>query len=261
MQVTYLGYQNTTGMSAIGYRLTDSFADPPGGADALYSETLVRLPGAFFCYDPFDDSPVLPLPARRAGYITFGSFNNFAKVQSGTIDAWLKILARLEQSRLLVLAERGGYVERHLRDRAAQGGIDGSRIEVLDKRPRREYLSLIARADIALDPFPMNGHTTTCDAAWMGVPVIMLLGETYASRYGGSVLTHLDLEQNCIARSAGEYIEKATQLANNLDNLERLRDQLRDRVRASPLMDAREFARHVERAYRQMWRSWCQSAT
>jgi predicted O-linked N-acetylglucosamine transferase (SPINDLY family) len=95
----------------------------------------------------------------------------------------------------------------------------------------------------------------------MGVPVIMLLGETYASRYGGSVLTHLDLEQTCIARSAGEYIEKATQLANNLDNLERLRDQLRDRVRASPLMDAREFARHVERAYRQMWRSWCQSAT
>jgi predicted O-linked N-acetylglucosamine transferase (SPINDLY family) len=261
VQVTYLGYQNTTGMSAIDYRLTDALADPPGVTDAFYTETLVRLPRAFFCYDPLDNSPVTPLPARSAGYVTFGSFNNFAKVQPDTIDAWLQILARVERSRLLALADRGGYVHRHLHSLALQRDIDPARIDVCDKLPRHDYLSLVARADIALDPFPMNGHTTTCDAVWMGVPVVMLLGATYASRFGGSVLANVGLEEPCMANSIGQYVDKAVRLANNVDELDRLREQLRPRMAASPLRDAAGFARHLELAYRQMWHTWCKTAS
>lgn len=261
VQVTYLGYQNTTGMSAIDYRLTDALADPPGLTDAFYTEKLVRLPRAFFCYDPLDDSAVTPLPARTAGYVTFGSFNNFAKVQPETLDAWLQILALVERSRLLVLAERGGYVEKHLHSLAAQRGIEPTRIEVCDKRPRHEYLSLVARADIALDPFPMNGHTTTCDAMWMGVPVVMLLGTTYASRFGGSVLSNVGLEEPCMASTSEEYVDKASRLAVNVDELDRMRRELRSRLVASPLMDASGFTRHLEQAYRNMWHTWCNSAS
>lgn len=259
VQVTYLGYQNTTGMSAINYRLTDALADPPGLTDPFYTETLVRLPGTFFCYDPLGGPPVGPLPARTARHITFGSFNNYAKVQPETIDTWLNLLARVPGSRLLVLADRGGFVEQHLHSQAAQRGVTPTRIEVCDKRPRQEYLSLIARADIALDTFPMNGHTTTCDSIWMGVPVVMLLGETYASRFGGSVLAGVGLEATCIAHSQDEYIAKASALASNLDALERLREHLRPRMVASPLMDAPGFARHLEHAYQQMWKAWCTS--
>jgi predicted O-linked N-acetylglucosamine transferase (SPINDLY family) len=246
-------------MSAMDYRLTDALADPPGLTDAFYTETLVRLPQAFFCYDPLGEAPLGPLPARTAGHITFGSFNNYAKVQPETIDTWFKLLVRVAGSRLLVLADRGGYVEQHLHSQAARRGLAPTRIEICDKRPRPEYLSLIARADIALDPFPMNGHTTTCDAIWMGVPVVMLLGETYASRFGGSVLAGVGLEATCIAHCQDEYIDKAAKLAGDLDELERLRKELRPRMVASPLMDAPGFARRLEHAYRNMWKSWCNS--
>lgn len=260
IQVTYIGYQNTTGMSAMDYRITDERADPPGRADALHTEKLVRLPRSFFCYrPPAEAPPITSLPARASGQVTFGSFNSFSKVTSQVITVWLTILERVKGSRLTVLADRGGFVERRLGQMARERGLDPARIVVVDRRPLKEYLQLLQLADIALDAFPFNGHTTTCDSIWMGVPVVMLEGETYASRFGGSVLANVGLE-SCIARSIDEYVEIAVGLAQDLDALESLRVELRPRMASSVLLDFAGFTRNVEVAYRQMWRDWCATA-
>jgi protein O-GlcNAc transferase len=256
IQVTYLGYQNTTGMSAMDYRLTDERADPSGMTDAYYTERLVRLPRCFFCYRPPDEAPpIAPLPALEAGHVTFGSFNNFSKVGPRVIDAWLTILTRVPHSRLLVLAHRGGYLQRHFDELAQARGIDPARIELCDKRPRTEYLGLLQQADIGLDPFPFNGHTTTCDSIWMGLPVVMLQGQCYASRFGGSALAQVGLE-DLIADSAEHYVDRAVALAGDLDRLARLRVELRPRMAESGLLDFAGFSRNLEQAYRQMWLAW-----
>jgi protein O-GlcNAc transferase len=256
VQVTYIGYQNTTGMSAMDYRLTDGYADPPG-TEQYYTETLYRLPRSFFCYRPADDAPaVTPLPALERGYVTFGSFNNFTKVTPQVIDTWLEILARVPNSRLIVLANTGGYVQRHFEERCRARQIDPSRIEIVNRAPRAQYYELLTRADIALDPFPFNGHTTVCDCAWLGLPSVMLAGNTYASRFGGGVMLAVGLEL-LIADSPEKYIEQAVALAGDLPRLARLRAELRPRMAESVLLDFAGFARDVEAAYRQMWHAWC----
>ncbi len=256
VQVTYIGYQNTTGMSAVDYRLTDERADPVGLTDAFYTEKLVRLPRSFFCYRPPDNAPpITPLPALERGFVTFGSFNNYAKVAPEVIDAWIRILARVPNSRLSVLAYTGGYVEHNFKRLAGERGIDPERIQVVGRRFRREYLQLIADSDIALDPFPFNGHTTTCDAVWMGVPVVMQQGHTYASRFGGSVLANVGLER-LIANSTDEYIRLSVDLATDLPRLAQLRSDLRPRMAASVLLDYQGFTRNLEQAYRRMWHTW-----
>jgi predicted O-linked N-acetylglucosamine transferase (SPINDLY family) len=260
VQVTYIGYQNTTGMSAIAYRLTDERADPPGVTDALYTEKLVRLSRAFFCYQPFETPDLTPLPALERGYVTFGSFNNYAKVMPEVVDTWLTILSRVPESHLMVLAYSGGYLEKHLKELAAGRGIDPVRVELFDKRWRQDYLKLVQQADIALDAFPFNGHTTTCDAIWMGVPVVMLEGNVYSSRFGGSVLANVGLE-DLIARSVEEYVERAVELAGDLERLSTLRGELRTRMAASPLADYQGFTRNLEREYRRMWTDWCQRSS
>ncbi len=157
IQVTYLGYQNTTGMSAMDYRLTDERADPPGLTDRFYTERLVRLPRAFYCYRPPDEAPpITPLPALASGRVTFGSFNNFPKITRQVLDTWFEILTRVPNSRLLVLAYRGGYLERHLRGRATQRGIDPARIDLHDKCLKADYLRLQQQADIAARCFPVQ---------------------------------------------------------------------------------------------------------
>ncbi len=260
IQVTYIGYQNTTGMSAMDYRLTDAWADPPGVTDAYYTEELVRLPRSFFCYRPSDDSPpITPLPARETGRITFGSFNNFAKVGPRVVDTWLEILERVPDSRLLVLARGGGSLQDRIAALADARGVDPTRIEFRDKRPREAYLQLLREADIALDPFPFNGHTTTCDLIWMGVPVVMLAGQTYASRFGGSVLRNVGLE-HLIADTSQRYIALAVALAADLPQLAQWRDALRPRMADSALLDFQGFTHNVEAAYRQMWLTWCRQA-
>jgi protein O-GlcNAc transferase len=259
IQVTYMGYQNTTGMSAMDYRITDERADPPGLTDAYYTEELVRLPTTFFCYRPGPDPPAMALPALANGYVTFGFFNNFFKVTPEVIEAWLQILARVPESRLLVLAYRGGYVEEHLHERARSQGLDPARIELVDRQPRDEYARLLQRADVALDPFPFTGHTTTCDSIWGGVPVVMLEGQTYASRFGGSVLANVGLE-HLIAKNPDQYVERAVELAGDLPALARLRAELRPRIADSPLLDFKTFTANLEQAYRQMWHKWCQAA-
>ncbi|MGD9721558.1 MAG: tetratricopeptide repeat protein [Pirellulales bacterium] len=257
VQVTYIGYQNTTGMTAMDYRLTDAHADPPGQTDRYYSEKLVRLPAAFFCYRPPDDAPpVSELPARVRGQVTFGSFNKFVKVTPAAIAAWMRILSRLPQSRLLVLAQRGGHVEARLRAAAVDAGVEPERVELFDRLGHADYMRLVAQADMALDPFPFNGHTTTCDALWMGVPVVTKAGRMYASRYGSSAHMQLGLER-WIASSVDEYVEMAARAAGDLGALAELRAALRPRMAASPLLDFVGFTRHLEAAYRQMWRTYC----
>ncbi len=256
VQVTYLGYQNTTGMTAMDYRLTDAQSDPPGMTEAFHSERLVRLPRAFFCYRPFDDTSMAPLPARTNGHVTFGSFNNFNKVTSEALAAWLQLLTRVPRSRLLLLANRGADLEPRIHALAEAQGIDPNRIELCDRRPRADYLRLQQRADIALDAFPFNGHTTTCDSIWMGVPVVMLRGNAYASRFGGSVLTNVGLE-GLIADSVAQYIDLAVALSGDLDRLTQLRATLRSCMADSALFDHQGFTRNLERAYREMWHTWC----
>jgi predicted O-linked N-acetylglucosamine transferase (SPINDLY family) len=259
--VTYLGYQNTTGMTAMDYRLTDGHADPPGQTDGFYTEKLVRLPEAFFVYQPPPDAPAVgPLPAARNGFATFASLNNIPKLTPRNFRVWGAVLRNVPNSRLLVLGYERGIFERNIREILTGEGIDGGRVQVVNKRPRPEYLELHNEIDLALDSFPFNGHTTVCDALWMGVPSIMLEGDSYASRFGGSTLLGVGLG-DLIARSEERYVELAVALAEDRERLGKLRCALRERFAASPLIDQRRFASQVEQAYRDMWRAWCASGS
>ena len=257
VQVTWLGYPGTTGLSAIDYRLTDPYLDPPGLFDAFYSEESIRLPDTFWCYDPLTDQPpVNALPALENGFITFGCLNNFCKVNDGCLALWAQVLQAVPQSRLLLLAPRGQARE-HVLARLQQEGIAAPRVEFADRQPRLEYLKLYHRIDLGLDPLPYNGHTTSLDAFWMGVPTLTLVGKTVVGRAGWSQLCNLGLKE-LAAETPEQYVALAAELAADLPRLQELRGTLRQRMLRSPLMDANRFARHVEQAYRQMWRRWCQ---
>jgi protein O-GlcNAc transferase len=253
VQVTYIGYQNTTGMAAMDYRLTDDWSDPPGTTDACYTEKLVRLPGSFFCYRPTPDAPpVTPLPALTAGYVTFGSFNYFAKVTPDVLTVWARLLTAVENSRLVVLPHLTRSLHASLPKAFGALGVDPARVRVVDRLPRAQYLELISQVDIALDPFPFNGHTTTCDALWQGVPVVTLAGATYASRFGSSGHVSLGLEE-LIAFSSEEYFDIARRLVREVDRLGHLRATLRERMAASRLLDFAGFTRNLEAEYQRMF--------
>jgi predicted O-linked N-acetylglucosamine transferase (SPINDLY family) len=257
VQVTYLGYQNTTGMTAMAYRLTDGHCDPPGTTDACYTEKLFRLPGSFFCFQPPEPAPAVnELPALAKGHITFASLNHIPKLTGEALDTWGEILLAVPDARLILLAYSPGQLENDVWERMRRLGVDPGRVTVTNKRPRYDYLALHHEIDIALDTFPFNGHTTVCDALWMGVPSIMMEGATYASRFGGSTLVCLGLTE-LIAHNRLQYVELAVDLANDLDRLKHLRASLRLRLASSPLVDAAGFARKVEIAFRQMWQAWC----
>jgi len=257
IQVTYLGYQNTTGMQAMDYRLTDAYADPPGETDALHTERLVRLPESYFCYRPSDYAPpVAPLPAEANGYVTFGSVNAFPKVTPQVLATWAEILRRVPGSKLVVRADMTPSLEKRLFETFAAEGIASERLELVNRLPRPQYLELISRLDIALDPFPFNGHTTTCDSLWQGVPVLTLSGNSYVTRFGGSGHATLGLPE-LITQSREEYVEAAVALASDRERLIRYRTTLRERMAASPLLDFAGFTRKLEDAYRAMWERFC----
>ncbi|MBI3839900.1 MAG: tetratricopeptide repeat protein [Planctomycetia bacterium] len=259
LQVTYIGYQNTTGMKAMDYRLTDAWSDPAGETDAYYTEQLVRLPRSFFCYMPPSDAPdIAPLPLESNGHVTFGSFNDFTKVSLHALDAWARLLLGVPRSRLIVLAYTIDLLKDHLYGTLGRHGIDPDRIEVIAQQPHRQYLDLIQRVDIALDPFPFNGHTTTCDCLWLGIPVVTLSGQTYASRFGGSGLVTLGLT-DLVAHTTDDYVQTAAGLAADIERLKQLRGSLRERMAGSPLVDFASFTRNLEAEYRRMWVRWCAS--
>lgn len=260
VQVTWLGYPNTTGMDMMDFRLTDAWADPPGASDALHSEALIRLPRGFLCYQPFLDSPpVSDLPARHAGHITFGCFNNSAKVNPQVINVWSDLLLELPDARLRLKSAqlRNPVLQEAYRAQFARCGVDPGRIEMLGFiESTTGHLALYQGIDIALDPFPYNGTTTTCEALWMGVPVVVLEGNRHAGRVGVSLLNNIGLPE-LIAKTHDEYLRLASELARDTDRLAALRAGLRQRLQASPLLDRAGFTREVESAFRNMWVRYC----
>ncbi len=260
IQVTWLGYPNTTGLPAMDYRLTDSISDP-ADEPAYYTERLVRLDGAFFCYVPPADAPaVTPLPARTKEFVTFGSLNTLAKLNDGVIALWCDVLRANPASRLLVYRDTlKGAVKERFAAQFAVRGIGGDRLQLRsDLPPGQGYIDIYREIDIALDTFPWGGHTTSCEALWMGVPVVTLYGKSHAGRMCASVLAGMGLS-HLTARTPDDYVHIATALSGDLDALEQMRTGLRTRMAASPLCDGRAFARKVETAYREMWRRWCAS--
>ncbi|RMF85306.1 MAG: glycosyltransferase, partial [Nitrospirae bacterium] len=252
-----LGYPNTTGVDTMDYRLTDAWADPPGEADRWHTERLVRLPRGFLCFEPPQEAPaVAPPPAERAGAVTFGSFNNMAKTVEPVIASWAEILRRVPRSRLVLKNEGLGDegLRRRLRQRFEALGVAPERLELLATvRGRAAHLDLYRRVDIALDTFPYNGTTTTCEALWMGVPVVTFTGDRHAGRVGASLLLRLGLEE-LVGRDEETYREIAVALAQDLPRLRALRAELRGRLRGSPLCDGAALAREVEAAYEEMGR-------
>ncbi len=256
VQVTYLGYCGTTGLSAMDYRLSDPYLDPPGGEMNCYSEKTVRLPCSYWCYEPLGPTPeVSALPALSLGHVTFGCLNNFTKVSEGALELWMTIMREVPGSMLLLQAPAGRARQRVI-DRFVAGNIAKERLEFVGMQEWEAYLKSLSRLDVALDPFPYGGGITSCDAIWMGVPVVTLSGETAVGRSGRSILSNIGLPE-LVAETAEEYVKKAVALASDLPRLTELRSSLRERVARSPLRDAKRHTRDIEAAFREMWRRWC----
>jgi predicted O-linked N-acetylglucosamine transferase (SPINDLY family) len=257
VQVTYLAYCSTTGVDAIDYRLTDRFLDPPD-QPTDYAETSLHLPHCYWCYSaPPLANPEPPPTERAPGPPTFGCLNNFAKVTDVTLDLWARLLERVPEARLLVYA-RGEPHRDRVRRALRAAAVAESRAAFVGHQPLADYLTTYRSIDVALDPYPYGGGTTTCDALWMGVPVVSLAGRTAVSRAGSTLLSHVGLER-LIARNAEQYVELAAALIWDTSGLAALRQELRSRLEASSVMDATQFARDVEAAFRTMWRAWCKS--
>lgn len=257
VQMTYIGYPNTTGVPSIGYRIVDSRTDPPG-SERFTTERLIRLDGCFLCYRPFDDAPDVEL-SPDARPVTFGSFNNLAKLSARTIDAWGKILAAVTGSQLLLKGKGLGdsFVSARLLSRLAASGVSADRVRVHGHTPTtREHLEAYSHVGVALDPFPYHGTTTTCEAMWMGVPVVTLAGELHAQRVGVSLLETVGTPE-LIANDEAAYIDIATRLASDRSRLSEYRATLRERMRSSRLCDGPAHARQFEAAIRSAWQEWC----
>jgi protein O-GlcNAc transferase len=254
IQVLYIGYPGTSGLPEMDYIVGDEHLSPPA-SERLYTERVVRLDSSFWCYRPRDVAPeVSPLPAKRNGYVTFGSYNALPKLQPATVALWAEVLRAVPGSRLALKAlpfadER---VRHSVRRRFLEAGVQSERLELLPPTEPRAFLAEYARIDIALDPFPYNGGMTTCEALWMGVPVVSLAGERFCSRMGKSLLVHAGLPE-LAAGTHEQYIAAAMRLASDLPALEILRASLRERVRASALCDGASVTRELEKAYRAMW--------
>ena len=260
VQATWLGYLNTTGLTRIQYRLSDRTSDPPGLTEHLHTETLLRLPNSQWCYRPLLRIGCAPAPpCKRHGFTTFGSFNQAMKLSPTVRSLWASILLRLPDSRLVIVGVQPGRATDGLLRDFSGAGVDPARLTILPYVPLEEYYRCFNEVDIALDTMPYSGGTTTCDALWMGVPVLTLPGSRPSSRSAASLLTSAGLG-DWIAANADEYLAMAVAFARDQSRLADLRRSLRERMRRSPLMDEAQFARDIEDAYRRMWRTWCESA-
>jgi predicted O-linked N-acetylglucosamine transferase (SPINDLY family) len=255
VQVTYLGYPNTTGLPAMDYRIVDSLTDPPG-TESWSTERLVRLDPCFLCFAPRADAPE---PATPAGATTFGSFNTIKKINAECAALWAGVLHAVPGSRLVLKSGGGEPPEAFVAAgaRLAAHGVTPDRVEFLPKAASHtDHLALYNRVHVALDTSPYNGTTTTCEALWMGVPVVVLAGNSHPGRVGISLLTAAAVPE-FIADSPGRFVEIAQSLAADRQRLAALRDALRDRLRGSALCDSGAFARRFDTALRTMWRAWC----
>lgn len=260
MQVSYLGYPNTTGLATMDFRLTDIEADPRG-QEAFHTEQLARLPHGFLCYTPPATAPaVSPLPAYAAGHVTFGSFNNLAKMTPEVTAVWSRILHAVPGARFIIKNKSIKDEPTRARFLALfrEAGIPAERVDLIAWVPETEgHLSLYHRIDIALDTFPYNGATTTCEALWMGVPIVTLAGNRHAARVGVSLLTRVGLT-DLIAQTPEGYVDLSVRLASDLDSLATLRAHLREQMARSRLCDGTGFTRDLEAAYRELWKQYCE---
>jgi predicted O-linked N-acetylglucosamine transferase (SPINDLY family) len=257
IQVTWAGYVGTTGLKAMDYLLADRH-EVPSGAERHYQERVLRMPDGYVTYDPPAYAPpVTRLPALDRGHVTFGCFNNPAKITPQAVEVWAKILRRLPEARL-VLKFRGwdnDSVARRFTEMFLAHAIDSRRLELLGPSPHNEFLAAYSRIDLALDPFPYSGGLTTCEALRMGVPVLTFPGDTFAGRHSLSHLSNVGLTET-IARDLDDYVELAVSLAGDLPRLAALRAGLRERMAASPLCDGKRFAADLAAILREIWGGW-----
>jgi len=262
IQISWIGYPNTTGIPTVDYRITDEYSDPSGVSEKFHTEQLLRMPDSFLVYKPPVDAPdVAEQPVKKNGYITFGSFNNNIKINKKVISLWAKIIKAVPDSKLLLKA--AGFDEGEVRKRCleqfASLDISEDRITLLGKeKTTREHLSLYHKIDIGLDTFPYNGTTTTFEALWMGVPVISLRGDSHRANVGTSILSNIKLCQ-WLAENESEYIQIAQDMASKIEQLDSLRRTMRVRMQESPLMNTVEFTKQFEKKLREVWESWCQT--
>jgi len=260
IQVTYLGYPNTTGMTQVDYRLTDAIADTPD-QQQYYTEKLVFLPNGFLCYNPGERQPtVKDLPMLHGDHITFGCFSNISKLNPVIIRIWIEILNRVPNSRLILKFAQGTdpQVRECYHNLFTEHGFENpeERIIISGWLQELEHLELYNNVDIGLDTYPYNGTTTTCQALLMGVPVITLVGSRHSSRVGLDIVTRLEM-QFFAAQTPEEYVKKAVALASKPEALTQIRKTMRQRLAASPLCNCELIVNDIENAYRQMWRRWC----
>nr|WP_295784196.1 tetratricopeptide repeat protein [Rhodoferax sp.] len=258
VQLSWLGYFGTTGVSAMDYLIADPWTLPPS-EEANFTERIWRLPETRLCFTPPDvPLEVTPLPALSNGYVTFGCFNNLSKMNDRVVALWAQVLHATPGSRLFLKSPqlKEVSVQQGLCTAFVAHGITLDRLVLEGLSSRAEYLACYQRVDIALDPFPYTGGTTTVEALWMGVPVLTLQGERFLSRQGVGLLMNAGLPE-WIASDPADYVLRATAHAADLHALARLRSTLRQQVLASPIFNANDFARHFETALRGMWHAWC----
>lgn len=260
VQVKWVGMQNhSSGLAEMDWFLTDRW-ETPDGFEPLYSERLLRLPDGYVCYSPPPYAPdPVPLPALANGHVTFGCFNNLAKITPRAIQAWAAILVRLPTARLVLKTHQfsdAGTCRRML-DAFAVFGVAPDRVELRGSSGHRAFMGEYNQIDIALDPFPYSGGLTTCEALWMGVPTVMLPGEIFASRHSFSHMSNVGLH-GWAAETVDGYVALAIEKASDPGALAALRAGLRSRMKASPLCDAPRFGRNLGAALRHAWREWCQ---
>lgn len=256
VQMTWVGYNGTTGLDTVDYRITDPYFDPPGTDPSDYSEAPLALPESYWCYDALEEGlPVAPLPAKRKGHVTFGCLNSYRKVHHGALSLWARALAKIPGSRLALLVADSPRVRAELE----AAGIDPARVDFGGRVSRREYLERHHGIDLALDTFPFCGGTTSLDAVYMGVPVVTLAGRTTLQRAGATIAHNLGLPE-LVTTTEDAFVAKAVELARDLERLSALRAELRDKLEASPFGDYARFARNMESAYRTAWRNWCKKS-
>jgi predicted O-linked N-acetylglucosamine transferase (SPINDLY family) len=259
VQITWLDYVGTTGLSAMDYLLADP-RQIPAGAEAFHTEKVLRMPDDYICFDPPVDAPAVgPLPALTGGLVTFGSFNLLTKTSPQSVEIWSRILREVPGSRLML--KNHGFDQpatmARLRRLFSEHAIDPSRIVFQGRSPHAELLAAYNEVDVGLDTLPYNGGLTTCEALWMGVPVVTCPGETFASRHGLAHLTAAGVAET-VAADFEDYVRIAVALAGDLPRLSALREGLRGRVGGSALCDGKRFAGYFADVMRGVWRRWCE---